>query len=214
MREHKIKRQEETISLEKARIIARLMGDGAVYLHKHDYIMKYGVKDKESLQSFAKDMKTVYGLKAAIGESRSGKGSMVPYARIRSKLAYEDLLRYGPYDSRSWRVPAKIFKANSKVKAGFLKAFFTDEGTVVGKYVRLYSINKEGLKGVARLLKEFGIRSVLRPGFGARRNVYALIISKEKNIQLFSEMIGFYLKRKNKKLKELLTSSAKVCSVS
>jgi len=198
---------------EKARIISRLMGDGALYLHKHDYTIKYEVKDEESLQSFAKDLKKVYGLEMWRWWNKSGKtGKKIPFVRARSKLAYEDLMRYGYYSSRSWRVPKAILKANKKIQAEFLRAFFSDEGSVVGYSIRLYSINKTGLHGISKLLAGFGIDTFLRFGYGEKRNVYALIVSKKKNVILFSKKIGFCLKRKNRKLKEMFIRPAIACS--
>lgn len=128
MRQNQIKKQKDWICPQKARIIARLMGDGAVYLHKHDYTIKYEVIDNESLQGFAKDIESVYGLKTKKGWNKSGKtGKLIPLMRLRSKKAYEDLLRYGNYDSKSWRVPQEIYDSKQKVKIEFLKAFYGDE---------------------------------------------------------------------------------------
>ncbi len=213
LRQNKIKAQNGGLTPEKARIISRLMGDGALYKHKHDYTIKYEVKDEESLQNFAKDLKKVYGLEMWRWWNKSGKtGKKIPFVRARSKLAYEDLLKYGSYSCRLWRVPKAIFNASKKIQAEFLKAFYDDEGSVVGHYIRLYSINRPGLLGMSRLLAGFGIDSYLQFGYGEKRNVYSLTISKRKNVILFTKKIGFCLKRKNIKLKNMFIRPAIACS--
>lgn len=185
------------------------MGDGCVYLHKHDYIIKYEVKDLDSLRAFAKEIKSVYGLDVSVGTKRSGKtGQPIPYAKIRCKEAYEDLHKYGDFGCLKWRVPIQIHKANSQIRTAFLRSFFDDEGSVVSHEVRLYSTNLSGIRGIVKLLHRFGVNPYIRGGFGLKRNVYAIII-KNRNLLIFHKKIGFGLKRKNLKL---LACLAKVCS--
>ncbi len=100
--------------------------------------------------------------------------------------------------------------ASADIKIEFLKALFDDEGSVIptGKngIIRLYSINLEGLKQIQTILIDFKIESKIVKGFGCRRNVYALVI---KNLKLFRERIGFNLKRKQKKLNDLIINQLK-----
>ena len=195
----------EKLTIAKARIIAHLIGDGCVYKSNHDYNIKYEVKDLESLNSFEKDMLSVYGLKLTKGFKESGfTGKPVPFLRLRSKLAYEDLLKYSTYKSKDWKIKSKILQSSKQIKKEFLKAFFDDEGSVVpeGKkgIIKLYSINKEGLQQIQKMLLEFDVDSKLDSGYGAKRNVYALLI---KDLNKFNKEIGFNLKRKQSKLKQL-----------
>lgn len=195
----------EKLTIAKARIIAHLIGDGAVYQSNHDYNMKYEVKDLQLLSSFEKDMLSVYGLKLTKGFKNSGiTGKPIPFVRLRSKLAYEDLLQYATYNSKDWRIKNWILSSSKNIKREFLKAFFDDEGSIVpqGKkgIIKLYSINKYGLKQVQKILLEFNINSELNSGYGAKRNVYALLI---KDLKKFYNEIGFNLERKQKKLDKL-----------
>ena len=195
----------EKLTIAKARIIAHLIGDGSVYQSNHDYNIEYEVKDLESLNSFEKDMLSVYGLKLTKGFKESGfTGKPVPFLRLRSKLAYEDLLKYSTYKSEDWKIKSKILQSSKQIKKEFLKAFFDDEGSVVpeGKkgIIKLYSINKEGLQQIQKMLLEFNIDSQLGSGYGAKRNVYALLI---KALDRFHKKIGFNLARKQSKLNKL-----------
>ena len=188
------------------------MGDGALYRHKHDYIMKYEVKDRSFIKSFEKDVRKVYGLAMTKGFNRSGKtGVMIPYVKVRSKEAFEDLMSYGEYKSAAWSIPEAVKAAGEDVRIEFIRAFFDDEGSVVPREARFYSTNIEGISGMAGLLRGFGIETILRAGFGSRRNVYALTLKRE-NLRLFADKIGFGLKRKQRKMLKELTRLAKVRS--
>ncbi len=203
MKIKKLKNNFEKLTKEKARIIAHLIGDGAHYKTGHDYVMKYEVKDEELLKQFSKDIKKVYGLNCSWNINPSGfTGKPIKMVRLRSKLAYEDLSKYATYFSKDWTLKLEFLKSNKIVKKEFLKALFDDEGSVKSGYeIALYSINKNGLLQIQEILKEFGVQTKINPGYGAKRNVYAIII---KDFKKFKKEIGFSLKRKQEKLNRLI----------
>lgn len=198
MRIKKLKSGFEKLTKAKARLIAHLIGDGAHYQTKHDYVLKYEVRDEESLNQFNDDIIEVYGLIPSWEWNTSGiTGKPIKFVRLRSKLAFEDLLRYSTYFSPDWKLKPVLLNAPQEIKLEFLKALFDDEGSVTDKYsVLLYSINKSGLLQVKDMLKEFEIRSELKSGFGCKRNVFALSLKHKP----FKDKIGFGLKRKQDKL--------------
>ncbi len=188
----------------KARLIAHLIGDGCAYKCRTDYNIKYDITDPELLQQFVDDLDNVYGLKPVVALKPSGKtGKLLPYARVRSKLAYEDLKSYCDYFSRTWTVPKEIIEASKSIKREFLKALYDDEGSVIPEgrrlILRLYSINFKGLKQVQKMISEFGIENTIKSGFGAKRNVFAIVI---KDIEKFYKEIGFYCVRKQEKIEK------------
>ena len=194
----------------KARIIARLIGDGSIYPDK--YTIKYEVKDLESLSSFSMDFMETYGLDVKRGHNLSGiTGKPIPFVRVRSKRAYQDLMFYGSYNSHNWKVPDAIIEANVEAKREFLRALFDDEGTVHSKkrIVRLYSINLLGIMQIQSIIQKLGLGSKIYGGFGCKRNVYGLVISGKENLKRFANVIGFGLKRKSDKLLEALRPAPK-----
>lgn len=201
MRTKILKKGFEILTSAKARIIAHLIGDGCVYKSNHDYNIKYEVKDLESLKSFEMDMTFVYGLKLTKGFKNSGKtGKPIPFIRLRSKLAYQDLLKYATYNSKDWEIKGKLASAAKSIKKEFLKALFDDEGSIITKgkgIIKLYSINCKGLIQVQKMLLEYGIKSKISSGYGLKRNVYAILI---KDLSDFYRELGFNLKRKQDKL--------------
>jgi len=208
MRIKKLKKGYEFLSLAKVRIIARLKFDGCIFRTKHDYVMKYELIDDDLLESFKQDLIDVYGLKPTRLLHRSGKtGKLIPLYYLRSKLAYEDLMKYGPYFSNNWAVPVSILNSKDGIKKEFLRCFFDDEGSVVISkkqtkcVIKGYSINKIGLIQLFHMLKSLNINGKLYGGFGLKRNVFALIIS---DLTAFQQQIGFSCERKRLKLQNFM----------
>ncbi len=157
----KIKEDSDKLTEAKARLIAHFIGDGCIFKSKSDYVLKYEVKDLELLKSVEKDLIETYGLKPSWGLNPSGKtGKLIPLVRLRSKLAYLDMLRYATYYSKDWKIKHLLFAANKDIKKEFLKALFDDEGTVIKDQIRLYSINKDGLKQIEKLLRGFRFKKI------------------------------------------------------
>ena len=98
-----------------------------------------------------------------------------------------------------------------KIKREFLKALYDDEGSITNErkrgIIKLYSINEDGLKQVQKILLEFGISTIIRSGYGARRNVFALITY---DLNIFHKRVGFNLRRKQEKLEGFI----KLCLIS
>lgn len=202
-----IRMQNEFISEAKARIIANLKADGAIWKSGTNYVIKYEVGNKEQLNRFKKDLENIYGISTKIILHNSGfTGKPFEAVYLRSKLVFEDLQNFGKYRSKNWDIPNEIMNSSMKIKAAFLRAFFDDEGSpiVSSKEVRLYSINSNGLKEIANILNEFGIGTCIKKGYGAKRNVYAIIIRGKENLLKFSKNIGFDIDYKKRKLNEII----------
>ncbi len=207
-----IKQQKAWVGPTKARLIARLMADGAVYKVKSNYTMKYECQDMKLLESFANDFKEVYGLKPKKEWNKSGKtGRLLPGYRVRSIDAYKDLVSYSSYYSRKWRVPLEIIGASKDVQKCFVQAFFDDEGTVLRKVnlLRMYSINKRGLEDVGLLLRSFGIPHKIRPGFGLKRNVYAIEVVGREKVRKFYLTFGSMCHKKKAAMESIVTKTNK-----
>lgn len=210
MRINKIKKQPRHLTKEKVRIIAHLKADGCLcrgIKNKTNYSIYLELKDINELKKFEMDVISTYGLKSRWVKNRSGKNPSKMNWRVyfKSKLAYYDLLKHGKYYSQNWDIPLSIFNSSRCVKKEFIRTFFNDEGSIIvnQKELRLYSINIKGLEQMQNLLSEFSINGRIIPGYGLRRNVYALVL-RNKNIINFALEIGFSCIRKKEKLNELL----------
>ncbi len=207
MRMNKPKKGFEKLTKEKARVVAHLIGDGAHYKTGHDYVLKYEVLDKESLNQFFHDVHSVFGIEPSREWNVSGKtGKQIPFIRLRSKLAYEDLGKYATYPSASWRIKTPLLESSDAIKKEFLRALFDDEASVTNGLIKLYSTNHSGLRQIQRMIMELGIPSRIQGGYGERRNVHALII---KDLKPFQRKIGFNLARKSSKLADYIREGVK-----
>jgi len=118
MRINLIKPQPIALTPAKARLITRLKGDGSIFVggrRKTNYFLKYGSANLQELEQFTNDLKEVYNLEPKCELHRLGKkiDKFLNVVFVRSKLAFMDMQRYGPFYSRTWRVPKKI-KGGSK----------------------------------------------------------------------------------------------------
>lgn len=213
MRINRISEQTSKLTLAKVRLIARLKGDGYISRtgkNKTNYYLKYESANYEEVNSFANDIRTLYGLEPKFGFHRSGKNpnKLLPLVFVRSKLIYEDIMKYGPYGSKVWCVPEEILNGSEVNKVEFIKTFAEDEGTViiVNKQVRIYSTNLMGLEQLSIMLKSLNLESKIVSGYGEKRDVYAIVISNKYNILKFAKLIGFRSKTKNDKLNILISS--------
>ncbi|MBI5872356.1 hypothetical protein HZB88_04715 [archaeon] len=136
MRINNIKVQSDAITHTKARLIARLKADGSIFVagkRKTNYYLKYESNSDEELENFRNDLKEVYGLEPKSELHRSGKNpqKLLRQIFIRSKLAFEDMQKYGPFTSESWRIPNEIKHYDKEIQSEILRIFSEDEGTVL-----------------------------------------------------------------------------------
>lgn len=209
MRIKQLKAGYNQLNLAKVRIVARLKFDGCLSKSGTNYVIKYEMIEEDLLQSFRDDLVSVYGLEPSRLMHKSGKtGKLLPLYYLRAKLVYNDLMKYGPFDSYNWRIPAQILSSSHNVKKEFVRCFFDDEGSVVLKrngksgVIKAYSINLVGLTQISELLNGFGIGRKLYSGYGAKRNVFGIVIS---DLKKFSQLIGFSCARKTTKLQLFLS---------
>ena len=148
----------------------------------------------------------VYGFKTSSSWNPSGfTGELIRSVWIRSKIAFEDMEEYATYFSKDWFIKSWLFNSSLNIKKEFLRSLYDDEGSVLKEHkrgvIRLYSINEKGLKQIQELLLHFGIPTIMRSGYGARRNVFAIVTY---DLKQFYKKIGFNLTRKQERLKEIL----------
>lgn len=213
MRLNLIKPQDLKLTLPKTRLIARLKADGCIFVggkRKTNYFLKDESNNSEELERFANDLREVYGLEPKFEMHRSGKNpnKLLKQVYIRSKLAFMDMQKYGPFYSKLWRVPKEIKEGPGEIKIEFLRTFAEDEGSVIieRKEIRIYSTNKYGLEQISVLLKFFKIKTCIENRFGEKRNVFAIVIKERESLLLFKKIIGFHSIRKTQKLNKLITN--------
>ena len=119
-----------------------------------------------------------------------------------SKLVALDLFSYiSSFKTFEWRVPEKVKEASHDVQTMFIRGFADSEGSVKNRHrnreITLSSGNPSGLSQIKDLLKNININSYIlkRPN-----NVVNLYISDYNSLKIFSDVVGFTIKRKQNKL--------------
>ncbi|MEM5772741.1 MAG: LAGLIDADG family homing endonuclease [Candidatus Aenigmatarchaeota archaeon] len=218
----------KTLTPAKAYILGVLCGDGMLYrkLIKYkgykyfNYFLGLRVTDKEFADEFKNKIKNVYGIIAKkcnippgirITPSGLSKCKRQYIVYLQRKKVYEDLKRYGEFNSYVWRVPQEIIKNNDKlIISSFLKGFFDSEGSVdiSNRAIEATSSNKNGLEDIRFLLSKFGIFTKIELAKKGRK-LYKIRFSFSNYLEIFRKEIGFTIKRKEYALDKIIKNKKK-----
>ena len=206
----------------KAFIMGVLCGDGSIYKQlvkwKGYEYFSYGVAlssiDKDFVHEFKRAIKKVYGITVkthiipgGIEKVPSGYSECKDkfIAKVSWKKVYEDLIRYGNFETYSWRVPLEIIKGRKELVACFLRGFFDSEGSVdvKNRSIEVTSCNKHGLENIQELLKKFKILATL--GL-SNKGLFRLRFSFSVYLKIFKEKINFSIERKRNSLEKAINS--------
>ena len=205
-------------------IIGHILGDGSID-SKYKQVF-FSNSNKDLLNEFAENMEQVFGVKPRIwmqmktipfkektrwerrldniNELEDGKNGGLFYPTIVGLILNHIFDNFA--DGKNKNLSTFIFKLNSDFKAGLIRAFYDDEGTVdVSSYnMRLFQDRKDILNLFRKLLSEFGINSN-KIRFYTKRNKkrYYFDIYRKENFRKFQEKIGFTSAKKAARLKTL-----------
>ena len=216
-------------SLALGRLFGWLVGD-ATFAGDRAVLSFFGEEKGELAPMFAEMMATV--VPAAPGRRKSytiapGDVSGRDEARVRSARFMRIAAEHGLTPGNKHRVPDSVLGGTEEMQRGFLQALFTADGHVGGSRAkglsaRLTSVNLTLLKGVQRLLLNFGIASAV---FAERRSEmtrqlpdgrgglaeyhtqaqHDLVVSRD-NLHRFASDIGFLSAAKQSALVDRLAN--------
>lgn len=124
--------------------------------------------------------------------------------RINSKVVFKDLISFCSFGLKSWTVPNF---SDNKCKSEWLRAMFDSDSYMGHKYIRLKTVNENGLKVVRNMLDDFGIDTKFysyKPKNDNWNTNYILDIRQIDSLKRFSYIIGFNHKLKKEKLINLI----------
>ena len=177
---------------EKAYILGVLCGDG--YIDKNFFKLEIR-RDKEFIESFIESIQQVYGIKYEYYYYRHRNSYIV---NIASQIICKDLLRYGTFRTFTWTVPSEILGSiDVDIIVNFLRGVFDSDGYACKYYIRLTCGSKIGMQGVSYLLLLLNIHH----NIGFQKKKYpSITITHRKNLNMFKNLIGFTITRKNDKI--------------
>jgi len=192
-----------------AYIIGVLCGDG--YMDYNDkrrtYQIALSVTDKEFLEQFKKALFKYFEINPTneFKKSKNIKWKDQFATRLCSKEACDFINKFGDFKKFKWRIPEVIINSNIQIKCSFIKGFFDSEGEIDKRNWRIgaTSVNLDGLNQVGEILRSLGMRYTIIKTKDNRPNThqkYRLRIHDKKSINLFQELIGFTILRKQKVL--------------
>ena len=181
-------------------VIGVRLGDGYTYERyiretSRGYVIGLEAKDKEFVEEFARRLGNVLGRKPI----RPRKEAEKYVAEAKSKTLYELLKK--PVDLKRIKKHVEHCK---KCTTAFLRGLFDSEGHVSKNgYISLYNTNYEVLVYAQRLLKRLGIEST-GPWPHKQKEGYYYIYIRAESLPKFYQLIGFTIRRKQKRLEDYL----------
>jgi stage V sporulation protein R len=198
-RKRKPVRIPDRVEAELGAFLGYLVGDGHVSRVKHHLGLTTG--DEPQALEFAGLAKRLFGLMARI-KWDAGRWRVLLHSETVSDFVVDGLgLTHGP-SARQKRVPGTILRSPRWVVAAFLRAYFDCEG-YAGKAGVILSTSSEVMSGqVQLLLLNFGILSRRRRQKDGCWHLHVM----GRSAQVFADKIGFGLERKQKALRDYLSS--------
>ena len=186
--------------------LGALMGDGNIRkrIHNYQYEIRLRVQDKDFAILFAKAISKIVNKKIKLRKekdfTRCGERFLVS---LSNKRLWEFLV------SRS---TTQLIRIAEKFPRWFLRGLFDAEGSS-SSGVEFSNTNLVLIKEVSRLLRSLGInhkiKLKIKKGqkvkirnklYIARKNLYTIRISRKEDIRKFATLVGFGIKRKQKKI--------------
>jgi len=210
LRNHRLIKPPKTfrsLTTEKAYILGVLCGDG--HISARFAQLEISKEDKEFIHYFVECFKKVYGLKFNCHD-RPKRKTLVTY--ISPEFICKDLLSYGNFGVRKWKVPNAIMESRrTEVVTSFLRGIYDSEGCVTNKHnaIMFSVVNRQGAAGVVKLLNRIGIKTTfhdyLKPYKTKARQPYLDKVSTvgiygKANLIRFRDLINFTIKRKRERL--------------
>ncbi len=184
----------------RARICGFLAGDGNLLIagknNKHHNTVRFFPDHHSLIKPYIEATLKVYNKKPKIIKKKN-----YYCLNIDSKPMVEDILSTTTLGTSTWSIPKSLKSNNEKIE--WLRAFFDAEAYVHQKYIRVQSVNGEGLKEVKELLGDLNIYSKIYEYMPKQKNhkkVYMLTIIRKKDKLHYKSLIGFNHTTKLKKL--------------
>jgi len=190
-----------------ARIIGHVIGDGGIRMTKGDYPVYYTNKCDTLVNQFKEDIWGVFGDVDVYDYHNKNDGTRM--VRFPSTVGIILINFFGSQVSSLKHVPEIILNSDKKSKAMFLRALFDDEGCVSSDRIHFGISNRDIIKKVGELLKEFGIRTGIiteRKTTEKWKASYQFGIFGRVDICIFEQEIGFNHHEKKEKLRYLVES--------
>lgn len=191
----------------KASLCGFIAGDGCINQRKSGKYTYYELRmfpDHLSLvEKLSKDFLQVYNKRPSLKRLNN-----FYLMRVYSQKVILDLLSYSLFGVKKWIIPPFVFN-DLNFKKEWIKSFFDAEAYVNNNYIKVHSINKEGLIQVQNILNnDFEIKSHVYTYFPKEKTYnlqYSLLIMKKTFRIKYANLIGFnHLSKMDKLLNSIL----------
>ena len=191
------------------RILGHILGDGGIHVIEKEkkYRAFYVNNQKELLDSFNEDVKTIFGNIKLYSRERELHGDEIWLPTTVGYILY-NIFEYERLNKKK-RVPSFVLETKDKKLLGaFLQALYDDEGYLYPQknMIVIAQTSKELVEEIRKVVLSVGIRpnQLLIHKSKKRTTMYYFSITHKDNIRLFDQYIGFKHPLKKKKLAILI----------
>ncbi len=199
-----IPKDKESLKIKSA-ICGFLAGDGSVQIRRENEFYHYQIDffpdNVEMLDTYVKFIQALYKKEPSISRRDN-----VYVARLSNKAIVLDLKRECSFGIYNWSFPKNLFKIKG-AEEYWLKAFYSAEGYVNDKTIKIQSVNTKSLKIVSKLLKKFRINNryyEYLPKNEKHSKVGMIFINDRKSRVNYLKKIGFWHSKKENLLAKSL----------
>jgi tRNA-splicing ligase RtcB len=211
-------------SLELARTIADINGDGHLQLQDWRGLVSFYSKIKQEIDAVSKRFELLFGIKGRIYIDKRGKGYKLFFiSKPLAQFLHESGAAEGNKTNRAFPVPKWIVEGDKESKRAYLKGTFVTEGYIYSTKIQNNKIRwrigleqykneafkesgKKYMEQIRNMLHDFGIKSspVRLDGWNIRKDgtksVGLRFDIEKKYFTNFYKEIGFENKIKTKRL--------------
>lgn len=214
LKHHQLKRGCKRLGLDLSYILGVLYGDG------HYRLVKTPKRTSGSMQLKVKDLDFA---KEFYRRLEKWSGVSPKFLKKDDEFYYVALYSVDAVRIVQGIELTQILSSTKRIQANFIKGLYDSEGGVTGtnlkrrrfacRWIHFSNNNKEIIDIVQKILNNFSIKYKLRSrvhsGFGSTKLQYELLIFGLFNFEEFYKKVGFSIKRKEKKLLEVIYSYEK-----
>jgi len=199
-----IPRDKDSLIL-KAAICGFLAGDGSVQKRKekesYHYQIDFFPDDELMMNTYINFIKKIYNKIPTVR-----KRDRFYSVRLTSKVIVNDLSSLANFGIKKWTLPRQLFSIDDAVNK-WLRAFFSAEGYVSGKLIRVQTINQGMMRLISKILLSLGIDNKYY-GYNNKNKyespVGIIIISNKISMMRYHNLIGFWHSKKSETLSKAL----------
>jgi len=194
----------------RIRVLAYLLGDGQTMDRTGRAVARFYNSDPELLDDYREAVVELGGTTKTYDHATTGVKTITARGEPSGDNPITQLIREAGMVGRAEEkhLPREVFRYDLPSLARFLGCLFSTDGSVEKTRLSYSTSSPALLDDLAHLLLRLGLPTVRRERETTHRDNYELIVTDQRDIEQFADMVGPYLCTAKKEALDTLTSAA------